>query len=1056
MTHTHPIPKVLLDMVISKVAESMADEILDEEERLAWEDAYWDDLRVKLFDPGEQRFKDLLMTLFGAMGRDVLGRMVEKDIGPSFDLTPVWTLTEREDGRDIEKVSLEWVGNLADINFLLNSLEKADAPTKAEIESWMFSRKDWERIFSDRGGELIEGLAITAGERSMKEVPVVGVGFDIHNPEMQARLRDRSIKFAREVVGTTEEHVRSLLAEGMDAGEDMRQLRKRISDYFEGDPIPKRAEMIARTETLWASNAGTLEGYKQSGVVEAKEWLVARDERTCPHCVAMGKKFGEGQGIALDATFAKLGDTLTGYDPELEKNVTMTLKYEDVLHPPLHPRCFINHNVPIYTSQGWKSIRSVKVDDLVLTHRGRFRKVTEQIWTPGQIASVVKITVKAAGRIYPYSSVTGDHPVMANGAWKPAKHVQVGDKTSMLAGKCARCGTLTPYFNKYCSNRCCSLDITDRQWAKPEHRENIANKARAQMQREYSSGRRDPYAITEESHKANLILLEKGKHFFQSDEAKKITSERNRTDPKMIELRKFHSDRMKGPGNPTHDPEIRVRMTQTFLKTLQEHPEKHPNWIMGQKGFVSSLERKMAGVLDGLGVDYVRQYPIDRFFVDFAVVDRQIAIEADGRYWHKGAKEFARGYRRDQKIESLGWTVLHFGESRIKEDIGGVRDEIARVLSNHDGLYSFIDCEVVKVEYGVLRRPRMLYNFSVEEDESYIAKGQVVHNCRCTIVAKLKEFDVEVEGKRQGEPMGSVGGFSNCISPSGTREKGFVFKERPNPCVDYVRTDGKWYRGGAEEVTDQEELARLEKLRLPPGWRDVVAAVDPNSKVQAMGLDAAGRWQYRYSANHVGDAARAKFDRVKSFSRDMEGIRKRISSGMDGGDERAYLLSLEDKTAIRAGSNADTKAKQKAYGLTTLRGEHVTVDGNQIILDFTAKEGIPAHYELSDRRLARWLEERKTLVGDGPLFSSNAASVNKYLGEISGKEYTIKDFRTYHGTRIAYEELKDMSGKELTVKEKRKVVKEVSEKVSGFLKNTPTMARTSYIDPMVWDFIGGL
>ena len=297
---TYPISKDLLDLVIRKVSARLADEVLDEEERLVWEDSYWDDLREKVFDPGEQRFNDLLLTLFRAMGRDILGRMVEKGAGGGV---------------------------------------RKDKPTKAEIESWLFSRKDWEKIFADRGGELIEGLVITAGERSMKEVPVVGVGFDVHNPEMQARLRSRSIKFAREVVGTTEEHIRSLLAEGMDAGEDMRQLRKRISDYFEGDPIPKRAEMIARTETLWASNAGTLEGYKQSGVVESKEWLVAKDERTCPFCVSVGKRFGEGQGIALEETFAKLGDTLTGYDPELEKDVSMTLKYEDVLHPPLHPRC---------------------------------------------------------------------------------------------------------------------------------------------------------------------------------------------------------------------------------------------------------------------------------------------------------------------------------------------------------------------------------------------------------------------------------------------------------------------------------------------------------------------------------------------------------------------------------------------------------------------------------------------------------------------------------------------------------------------------------------------
>jgi len=305
--------------------------------------------------------------------------------------------------------------------------------------------------------------------------------------------------------------------------------------------------------------------------------------------------------------------------------------------------------------------------------------------------------------------------------------------------------------------------------------------------------------------------------------------------------------------------------------------------------------------------------------------------------------------------------------------------------------------------------------------------------------------------------MDAAEGFSACVVTGAKRPPAFRTLKKPSACSDFVRTDGKWYLGG-EEVTG-DELKRLNAMALPPGWQQVTAATDPAAKIQAIGLDAAGRWQYRYSAEHIEEAAMKKFNRVKLFSKDMKKVRKGIKKGIKEGDSRAFLLELENRTAIRAGSAADFKAKKKAYGLTTLQAEHVQISGNNIILDFVAKEGIPVRYEFANGALITWLEKRKAAASIGEkLFPDIPANkLNKYLKDLAGgKSYTIKDFRTYHGTRIAFEELKQYVGVDLSVSQKKNIIKRVSERVAGFLKNTPDMAKKSYIDPMVWDMIGGI
>jgi len=140
-----------------------------------------------------------------------------------------------------------------------------------------------------------------------------GYGFDVKNAASYDLLKQRSVAFRKEVIGTTERHIRGLLAEGMDAGESLPSLTKRIGEYFSNDSIRNRARVIARTETIWASNAGQELAWEASGVVEAKEWLVAEDERLCEYCMAAAKMFNRdmgGRALGLGKAFFEQGAEL--------------------------------------------------------------------------------------------------------------------------------------------------------------------------------------------------------------------------------------------------------------------------------------------------------------------------------------------------------------------------------------------------------------------------------------------------------------------------------------------------------------------------------------------------------------------------------------------------------------------------------------------------------------------------------------------------------------------------------------------------------------------------
>ncbi len=487
-----------------------------------------------------------------------------------------------------------------------------------------------------------------------------------------------------------------------------------------------RATMMSRTTTMWAYNEGATQSYINAGI-PAMSWVVSSDDQLCEFCVQM-----DGQMIRTGDPFLPAGTEFPGLD-----GGTLNIPEEwSISHPPLHPMCFIDGQVPIYTSKGWKPIRDVKKGTLVLTHKGRFKKITQLIRTPKQTPEVVKISFhkKMPGRST--MTITANHPVLVNGKWKAAGKIKRGDDVSFMASECKRCCEPIPYYRTYCSDSCRSKDITDKQWADPKHRKNMSKKASAQLKREYKFGIRNGFKITKEAHKAMGVLAQKGKH--PSQKLKNIKKFKEATN--TPEQRKQSSLRMT-MNNPSLIPEVRKRMTKSYKETMLLHPEKHPNFIMAQKGFMSSLEKKMKIILDKLGVEYVPQYPIKNYFVDFAIPSLRIAIEVDGAYWHQNKK---KDTKRQREIEKEGWHVLRYSEKQINECLTDVGDEVARLVANHKGEYKFTEMKIVSVKKWKVRKAKMLYNFSVAGDESYVAKGFVVHNCRCTTVPIVVEADVRV------------------------------------------------------------------------------------------------------------------------------------------------------------------------------------------------------------------------------------------------------------------------------------------------------------------------
>ena len=283
------------------------------------------------------------------------------------------------------------------------------------------------------------------------------------------------------------------------------------------------------------------------------------------------------------------------------------------------------------------------------------------------------------------------------------------------------------------------------------------------------------------------------------------------------------------------------------------------------------------------------------------------------------------------------------------------------------------------------------------------------------------------------------------IVRGGTGQKGFRYK----------RADG-----GKVNASD---LERVKALGIPPAWTDVAINSRAGGRLQAVGKDAAGRWQYLYHQSHIRAQELKKFQRLIKFAEALPKMRTTVRRHLrepELGKERvlAAILRILSTCFMRPGSQVYA-TENGSYGVATLRPKHVKVKGDVVEFDFRGKSGVRQQRQLKDRQVARAVrsllkhpgaEVFKHQNGDGEFININNRHINEYIKEIMGEKFSAKDFRTWAGTIICACALARLGTEviEKKVARKRKVVEAIKE-TAEMLGNTPTVCRSSYICPTV-------
>jgi DNA topoisomerase-1 len=270
----------------------------------------------------------------------------------------------------------------------------------------------------------------------------------------------------------------------------------------------------------------------------------------------------------------------------------------------------------------------------------------------------------------------------------------------------------------------------------------------------------------------------------------------------------------------------------------------------------------------------------------------------------------------------------------------------------------------------------------------------------------------------------------------------------------YTRADGS-------RLTEPDVLRRIKSLAIPPAWGDVWICPFVDGHIQATGRDAKGRKQYRYHPRFREVRESTKYEHVVAFAEALPGIRAKVREhmalrGLPREKVLATVVHLLETTLIRVG-NDDYAKQNNSYGLTTLKNRHVAVDGNEVRFRFTGKSGKQWSLRVRDRRIAKIIRACQDLPGqellqyvddDGKPQDVTSSDVNAYLNELTGKDITAKDFRTWAGTVLATMALNEVKSFDTAVEAKRNL-RTAIENVAGRLGNTPTICRKCYVHPEV-------
>jgi DNA topoisomerase I len=325
---------------------------------------------------------------------------------------------------------------------------------------------------------------------------------------------------------------------------------------------------------------------------------------------------------------------------------------------------------------------------------------------------------------------------------------------------------------------------------------------------------------------------------------------------------------------------------------------------------------------------------------------------------------------------------------------------------------------------------------------------------------RIKGVAGEIRKNRQsnGKVKESAANPIEAAEEAGLRyvsdEQAGYTRKRKGKSFQYFDAEGKLIR-------DEPRLLRIRRLAIPPAYHDIWICPSPNGHIQATGRDDRGRKQYRYHERWRAIRDENKYDRILIFAAALPKIRRRVEvdlklPGLKREKVLATVVQLLERTFIRVG-NDEYARQNKSFGLTTMKDHHVKVRGERLRFRFRGKGGVQHEVDVSDRRMAKIVRKLQDLPGqglfqyvddDGGLCDVTSEDVNNYLREVTGEDFTAKDFRTWAGTVLTAMAL-NAQEKFSSKKEAKQNLKNAIAAAAKLLGNTPAICRKCYVHPAV-------
>jgi DNA topoisomerase I len=333
---------------------------------------------------------------------------------------------------------------------------------------------------------------------------------------------------------------------------------------------------------------------------------------------------------------------------------------------------------------------------------------------------------------------------------------------------------------------------------------------------------------------------------------------------------------------------------------------------------------------------------------------------------------------------------------------------------------------------------------------------------RLHVLIRLSHVQAIANKSRNGNKLNSDAKIA-AASLEAAEDAGlrYVSDEQPGLSRQQKGEEFEYFDTKGEAIRDEQRLLRIKRLAIPPAWSDVWICPSPNGHIQAIGRDGRKRKQYRYHNRWREIRDENKYDRLVNFGRALPKIRRRLEkdlalSGLPRAKVLATIVQLLERSFIRVG-NEEYARENKSFGLTTMEDRHVDVKGSKLRFRFRGKSGREHEVDVTDRRLAKIVSKVQDLPGqslfqylddEGNVRDITSQDVNEYLREITGEDFTAKDFRTWAGTVLAAIAL-SAAGAFETKKQAKANIKKAIEAVAKMLGNTPTICRQCYIHPFV-------